>query len=230
MYSGDLNLAAFRRILKMAGRVLLIALIVVIALPLVLRMGVSLRFNGDIYTEETAPARPVAIVFGARVYPSGRLSAMLSDRVATGVALYKAGKVKVLLMTGDNSAPEYDEPSAMRRAAIQMGVPEEAIVVDYAGRRTYDSCYRASSIFKVSSAIVVTQNFHLDRALMLCNALGVSAVGVGADYQRPWGYSWASITYSQIRELPAVFLGVLDLVLKPTPILGEPLPIDLGED
>lgn len=220
----------FRRIMKAMGRVILIVLIAALTMPLILRAAVALRFGGDIYTPEDAPARPVAIVFGARVYANGRLSAMLADRVATAVDLYRAGKVKVLLMTGDNSTLDYDEPTAMKRAAVLMGVQESAVVVDYAGRRTYDSCYRARSIFQVSDAILVTQNFHLDRALMLCGALGISAVGVGADYQRPWGYSWSSLSYSQVREIPAVFVGMLDLVLRPTPILGEPLPIFIDED
>jgi SanA protein len=227
---GEWPLTLFRRIVKIMPRFLLVGALLLVVIPLLLRAVVSMRYHGDIYTADSVPPRPVAIVFGARVYSNGRLSAMLSDRVATGVALYKAGKVKALLMTGDNSTLDYDEPTAMKRTAVQMGVPESAVVVDYAGRRTYDSCYRAQSIFQVSSAILVTQNFHLDRALMLCNSLGVSAVGVGADYQRPNGYAANSIMYSELRELPAVFVGVIDLVVKPTPILGEPLPIFPEDD
>ena len=207
------------------SKFVLAAVIIAAIVPLLLRLAVSMRFHGDMYTIDTIPPRPVAIVFGARVYPSGALSAMLYDRVATGVALYKAGKARVLLMTGDNSTVEYDEPTAMKRVAVQMGVPKEAVVVDYAGRRTYDSCYRARSIFQVSSAILVSQAFHLDRALMLCSGLGVSAVGIAADYQRPTGYSWNSLAWSQLREFPAVFIGALDLLIRPTPILGQPLPI-----
>jgi SanA protein len=106
------------------------------------------------------------------------------------------------------------------------GVPVEAIVLDYAGRRTYDSCYRAKEIFKVDSAILVTQNFHLDRALMLCSALGVDAVGIAADYQRPWGYSRVSLNWSRMREVPATLAAALDIIRRPKPILGEPLPIE----
>jgi SanA protein len=105
-------------------------------------------------------------------------------------------------------------------------VPDEAIVLDYAGRRTYDSCYRARDIFGVQEAVLVTQNFHLDRALMICNALGIDAVGVFADTQRPWGYSRYSLTYSRVRELPAMVVALADIITRPTPILGEPLPID----
>jgi SanA protein len=213
----------------MIGKIVLIAVVLLIAVPLLLRAVVALRFRSDAYTAQSAPPHRVAIIFGARVYPNGKLSPMLADRVATGVDLYRSGKAEVLLMTGDNSMPDYDEPGAMKRAALQMGVPESAVVVDDAGRRTYDSCYRARAIFGVSDAILVSQNFHLDRALMLCNALGVTAIGVAADTQRPSGYGWPSITYSRLREFPAVFVGVIDLLLKPTPILGEPLPIFLED-
>jgi SanA protein len=150
---------------------------------------------------------------------------MLADRVATGVDLYRAGKVDVLLMTGDNSTIDYNEPDNMKAYAMRLGVPEDAIVVDYAGRRTYDSCYRARYIFQVEEAILVTQSFHLDRALLLCNALGIKSVGVEADYQRPSGYSRSSLTYSRVREFPAMLAAVFDIIRRPTPILGDPLPI-----
>ncbi len=203
------------------------ALLALIAMtPLAVRLYTALRFRSRTYTVQTVPERRVAIIFGARVYPDNRLSAMLADRVATGADLYHAGKVDVLLMTGDNSTADYNEPGAMRLYAMALGVPEEAIVLDYAGRRTYDSCYRARYIFNVQEAILVTQNFHLDRALMTCNALGIDAVGVPADYQRPWGYSSRSLNWSRAREIPATVVAVLDVLRRrPATILGEPLPI-----
>ena len=214
-----------RSVVRKLIKALAVILIAAVMIPLALRGYVALRYRGSIYTLETVPQRRVAIIFGARVYPSGRLSAMLADRVATGADLYHAGKVDVLLMTGDNSTMDYNEPEAMRRQAVELGVPNEAIVLDYAGRRTYDSCYRARDIFGVRSAILVTQAFHLDRALMICHGLGVDAVGVAADYQRPWGYSRTSLTYSRLREFPATLAAVFDLITRPTPILGEALPI-----
>lgn len=218
----------FKKILRMVGilfRIGLILGLLAILLPLVLRASTALAFRSRTYPVETVPARPVAIIFGARVYSDERLSAMLQDRVATGVDLYHAGKVHVLLMTGHRDESE-NEPEAMRRYALEMGVPSEAIVLDYAGSRTYDSCYRAREVFQVESAILVTQNFHLDRALMLCSALGVEAVGVWADYQRPWGYSRISLNWSRLREIPATVAAALDIIRRPTPVLGEPLPID----
>lgn|SRR5574341_84628 len=215
-----------KRAVSIALRVLLIALLVAAIAPFALRGALALIYRGKTYTVETVPAKRVAIIFGARIYPSGRLSAMLADRVETGIDLYNAGKVDVLLMTGDNRVPEYNEPEAMRRYALERGVPEEAIALDYGGRRTYDSCYRARHIFQVDEAILVTQNFHLDRALLLCNALGVESVGVWADYQRPWGYSRVSLTYSRVREFPAILAAVIDLIRRePPPVLGDPIPI-----
>jgi SanA protein len=182
--------------------------------------------RGQIYTLDSVPDRPVAIAFGAEVLASGRLSAMLADRVKMAAELYQSGKVKALLFTGDNGSDSYNEPEAMREYAIGLGVPNDAIVLDYAGFRTYDSCYRARDIFKVSQAILVTQDFHLDRALLICNALGIDSVGVAADVLRPNGYARISLLRSEMREFPSTALSMFDLLIgtKPT-FLGDPLPI-----
>lgn len=130
------------------------------------------------------PPKPVAVVFGARVKRDGNLSAVLSDRVLTAVELYRSGKVRKLLMTGDNSRRDYDEPGAMKEFATQHGVPDRDIALDYAGFRTYDSCYRARDIFGVKSAILVTQRYHLPRALYTAQSMGLDAVGCVADRRR----------------------------------------------
>jgi len=182
--------------------------------------------HDQIYTLDRVPYRPVTIIFGALVHDNGRLSHMLEDRVALGAALYAAGKTDVLLMTGDNHIVTYNEPEAMRDYAIKLGVPESAIVLDYAGFRTYDSCYRARDIFKVREAILVTQDFHLDRALLTCNQLGIDSIGVAADEMRPEGYNERMLRYSQMREFPATWMAVVDLVRDRQPtFLGDPLPI-----
>ncbi|HLU12293.1 MAG TPA: ElyC/SanA/YdcF family protein [Oceanobacillus sp.] len=186
----------------------------------------AVQASGYIYSLDAVPERPVAIVFGAQVFPSGRLSAMLADRVRLGAELYRSGKVQALLFTGDNSEVTYNEPEAMRRYALELGIPDEAITLDYAGFSTYDSCYRARDIFLVNQAILVTQDFHLDRALLICNALGVDSVGVAADVMRPTGYARRSLLMSELREFPATALAVFDLVRHDLPTyLGDPLPI-----
>jgi SanA protein len=172
------------------------------------------------------PASDVAIVFGAQIIRNERPSAMLADRVKMAAELYRAGKVRELLFTGDNSLENYNEPEVMRQYALNLGVPDDAITLDYAGFRTYDSCYRARDIFKVNRAILVTQRFHLDRALLVCRQLGIDSVGVAADVMRPNGYAARSLFYSQVREFPSTALSVFDLLMgaKPT-FLGDPFPI-----
>jgi len=131
---------------------------------------------------DKTPNLSVALVSGAGVKANGKLSDALADRVLTGVELYKAGKVKKLLMSGDNSTKNYDEVTAMKNFAMEKGVPEGDIVLDYAGFDTYASCYRAREIFDLHSAIIlVSQEFHLPRALYICNSLGVQSVGFAAD-------------------------------------------------
>lgn len=126
-------------------------------------------------------------------------------------------------MSGDNSYLNYNEPGAMRQYAIELGVPDEAIVLDYAGRRTYDTCYRAREIFGIHEALLVTQKFHLPRALYVCNRLGVSAVGVAADRRI---YNRRSLTFWHLREIPATLVALWEVhVSRPTPILGDPEPI-----
>jgi vancomycin permeability regulator SanA len=126
----------------------------------------------------------VAVVFGARVWDNGETSPVLYDRVVTAVELYRSGRVKKLLMSGDNPTQNYDEPTAMKKTAMELGVPETDIVLDFAGRRTYDTCYRAREIFDVKRAILVTQEFHQARALYLCNNLGLDSIGITANRRK----------------------------------------------
>jgi SanA protein len=175
------------------------------------------------FTTDNVPARRVAIVFGAGLRNDGTPTAILKDRVETAAQLYHQGKVKKLLMSGDNRFVDYNEPEAMRQYALALGVPGEDIVLDYAGRRTYDTCYRARAIFQVDSAILVTQSFHLPRALFLCNCLGVESTGVEANniYFRK-----LSLFVWNIREMFATTQAIWDVyVAKPVLVLGDPEPI-----
>jgi SanA protein len=174
------------------------------------------------YGESDVPARRVAIVFGAGLTRSGEATPILKDRVDTGARLYFSGKAEKLLMSGDNRFVEYNEPEAMRQYALSLGVPDQDIVLDYAGRRTYDSCYRAKEIFGVKEAILVTQKFHLARALFLCNALGLDGVGVEANNRV---YLKRSLLYWNLRELPATLTAFADVLTRPQPVLGDPEPI-----
>lgn len=132
--------------------------------------------------DTAVPSSTVALVFGAGIRPSGQLTDALADRVMTSVELYSAGKVKKILMSGDNGSTTHDEVTAMKKFAVEKGVKENDIVLDYAGFDTYDTCYRAKEIFDLHEGVLlVTQEFHLPRALYICNRLGVKSVGVIAD-------------------------------------------------
>jgi len=179
------------------------------------------------FSVKDVPPRRVAIVFGAGLWRDGTPTPVLRDRVQTAANLYFAGKVEKLLMSGDNRFVNYNEPEAMRQFALSLGVPDEDIVLDYAGRRTYDTCYRARDIFRVDSAILVTQGFHLPRAIYLCNMLGVDGVGVPADIQYYRKISRALWTF---REMLATLDAINDIMYtRPIPVLGNPQPILLEE-
>ncbi|MFN8402591.1 MAG: ElyC/SanA/YdcF family protein [Anaerolineales bacterium] len=162
-------------------------------------------------------------MFGAGLRRDGTPTAILRDRVETAANLYFSGKVEKLLMSGDNRVADYNEPESMRQYALSLGVPDDAIAMDYAGRRTYDTCYRAKEIFEADSVLLVTQKFHLPRALFLCNALGLDATGVEANTRRYWN---TSLVIWNLRELLATSGAFLDVfVTKPQPVLGEPIPL-----
>ena len=190
---------------------------------LVTRLVTLLYARPRQFSVSEAPNSKVAIVFGAGLRRDGTPTAVLRDRVETAVQLYFSGKVDRLLMSGDNRFEYYNEPGAMRTYAMQLGVPETDIVQDFAGRSTYETCYRARDIFHVTEAILVTQGFHLPRALFTCNALGLQAVGVPADQRtyRPFSqFFWG------VRETFATLNAYWEVyVSHPLPVLGQPEPI-----
>jgi SanA protein len=188
--------------------------------PLVWRRTVRSYYAGRINTPSSAPSEQVAIVFGAAVYGNGRLSSVLRDRMETAITLYQSEKINKILVSGDNSFDDYNEPGAMMAYAIERGIPPEDIQPDYGGRRTYDTCYRAREIFQLDSAILVTQEFHLPRALFTCRLLGIEAIGVSADLRSYRGARWY-----EIRETAATLNALWDVIRQnPPAVLGEPIP------
>jgi len=164
-------------------------------------------------TPEEVEKSHVALVLGARVLPGGRLSAMLHDRVAAAVELYKAGKVSKILMSGDNRDIYYNEVAAMRKVALEMGVPSDDVVRDYAGFRTLDSVYRARDLWDIQDIVIVTQEFHLPRSLFLADKLGVKAQGYIADKRQ---YYHRSVTRTRIREVFARAGAWIDIYILRT--------------
>jgi vancomycin permeability regulator SanA len=163
----------------------------------------SSRIVSKIYAVMPAP---VAIVLGASVHKDGTPSDALYDRIAAAVSLYKNGTVKQLLLTGDDGKRNADEVDAMFKTTESLGVPQQDILVDGKGYRTYESCKRAIGVYHITNAIVVTQRFHLPRALFLCNELGINATGFVADRHR-----YASETWFEIRDLLASVKAMWDV-------------------
>jgi SanA protein len=210
------------RRMKRGCLIIFLFLVAIAAFPFVWRVAVKAYYGRHIYQVDEAPAERVAIVFGAEVRGGGRLSDVLRDRMDTAIRLYETGRVQKLLVSGDNQFVDYDEPSAMMAYAIAQGVAPEDVQPDYAGRRTYDTCYRAGHIFQVESAILVTQEFHLPRAIFTCRQLGIESVGVSADAQPYLGARWY-----EVRETGATLAALWDVIRQqPAPVMGDPIPIE----
>ena len=183
---------------------------------------IFVRAQGDpyMYAADQVPAEPVGMVFGAGVQ-GDQPSSYLEGRLDLALRLWHAGKFKVFLVTGDNSTPTYNEPKAMRDYLMAHGVPEDVIVLDYAGFDTWASCDRAKRIFGVSKAILVSQTWHVPRALYLCRAAGIDAYGVGDSngvHEGPMT-EWIK---NGLREVAASFKAVYQANVKPTPMFLGP--------
>jgi vancomycin permeability regulator SanA len=164
------------------------------------------------------PSTPVALVLGS-LETDGRPSAFLQARLDVARELYARGKVRAILVSGDNSRPDYDEPTAGREYLVARGVPAGSIALDYAGFDTYDSCVRAHRIFGVTRLTVVTQDYHLPRAVALCRSVGVDAVGAGTDAHQSSFYGFVA----EKRELFANVKAALDTATGRDPVfLGPP--------
>lgn len=161
------------------------------------------------------------LVLGAGVRNDGSPSDMLRDRIDTGIALYEAGAAPKLLMSGDHGRKHYDEVNVMRSRALDAGIPSPDIFMDHAGFSTYDSLCRARDVFAVKRVVIVTQEYHLTRALCIAKSLGLEAVGVPADLNR-----YAGQSFRDLREAAARCKDLLYIVFKPAPVvLGEVIPI-----
>jgi len=212
-----------RKMVLIVFRILIWIVISVGVISAFARLYVILSTRVLIQPEEKTDARRAAIVFGAGLRRDGTPTAVLRDRVETAVRLYQDGKVEKILMSGDNRFVELNEPGSMREYAIALGVPAEDIVLDYAGRRTYDTCFRAKAIFGLDQALLVTQQFHLPRAIYTCRSIGMDVVGVPATGRN---YRKSSIIYWELREIPATFMSLIENhITHPLPVLGEPEPI-----
>jgi vancomycin permeability regulator SanA len=191
-------------------RTSLLALALALAVLVLPSVFIDLRYAGAIVSLEAAPKAPVGVVFGAGLAPGGEASPLLAERLETALELWRTGKVQRLLLTG-NSGAHHDEIRAMRHYLLAGGIPEHALLADLEGTSTFDSCWRARSVFGVEDALLITQRFHLPRALFLAAHAGIHARGVAAG-GRP---HWTSLAVW--RELLARPLAVLDVLTHAPP-------------
>lgn len=181
--------------------------------------GVRALAAGHLHPEPVAPVAPVGLVLGAQVYPDGTPSSFLAGRLEVARRLLQAGRVEVLLLSGDHAAPEYDEPTAMRDFLLDAGVPADRMVLDPYGLDTYDSCVRAREVYGVQQLLVITSRYHLPRAVGTARALGLDAEGVGDESIRRTSPAWVK---GVLREQLACVKTVRDLVVRRTPVHSPP--------
>jgi SanA protein len=173
-----------------------------------------------IYSSQSVPPQPVALVLGARVNANGTPSDMLRDRLDVAVELYRAGKAEKILMSGDHGQEQYDEVNVAKKYLLEKGVAPEDLFLDHAGFDTYDSVYRARDVFGARSLIIVTQGYHLPRALYIAQRLGVEAVGTDAAL-----HAYGGEDYRQVREVAADAKAYLNVLFRSRPrYLGEAIP------
>jgi SanA protein len=174
------------------------------------------------YNLNQVPKSQTALVLGAQVYKNSTMSPIFQDRVQTAYELYQTQKVNKILVTGDNSTAHYNEVSVAKKYLIEKGVPEKDIFLDHAGFDTYDSMYRARDIFQVKSMTIITQEFHLYRAIYLAHSLDHNAIGFASNKQ-----PYKAIRYYKFREKLANIKAFLNVNLKSKPkFLGEVIPIE----
>ena len=165
------------------------------------------------------------LILGAKIW-NDEPSPMLNDRLEVGINLYKNGVAPKIIMSGDHHLPDYDEVNVMKEIAINEGVPSEDVFMDHAGFSTYDSIYRAKEIFKAKNIIIVTQEYHLYRALYIAESLGLNAYGVSADSRK-----YAGQTSRELREILARDKDFVKSIFKPkSTYLGEEIPVSGNGD
>lgn len=194
------------------------ALVLLVAL-----LNVYVLTSGGDSTDEVAdvPRAEVAIVPGALVEPDGDMSAMLAARVEQASRLWHAGKVEKILVSGDHGSWKYDEPDTMRKALVRDGVAPQDVFEDHAGFDTWATMVRAREIFGVGDAVVITQGFHMPRALYLADEAGIEATGLTADL-REWGRQGDK---SSVREVLSRVKAVADVTLDTPALAGPKIPI-----
>lgn len=197
---------------------LLVAVLAIACVSLVIPIAMRLSINRFIvHSVDDVPRSDAALVLGASVARGAPLP-LLARRADTAIAIYKAGKVDKILVTGDNGALSHDEVTPVRKYLLAAGIPADDIFLDHAGFDTYSSIYRARDVFEVRSLVIVTQDFHVTRALWIARRLGLDARGISA--------GGGETLASRLREIPASLKALIDTITRRSPkYLGPVIPI-----
>lgn len=220
-----------RKIILRIIEVLIIVALIVLGISAYVtasvKQDIALSYNGsdiesDVLKDFEAADPQCILVLGCAVWADNKPSPMLKDRLDAAIELYRKGAAPKLLLSGDNSIPEYSEPDCMYQYALDQGIPDEDIFLDFAGFSTYDSIYRAKEVFCAERIIVVTQKYHMFRALKIAKALGIDAKGASSDQRK-----YAGRINREVREVLARNKDLVKSIIKPEPtFLGEKIPVN----
>lgn len=213
-----------KKIIKYVVIVLIIMILIVLAINFYVKLSTKKQIieNNDYSNLEDIDC---IIILGAGIW-GDKPSPMLEDRLLEGISLYENNVSKKIIMSGDHGRKEYDEVNIMKKFAIEKGVPSENIFMDHAGFSSYESIYRAKEIFGANKIVIVTQKYHLYRALYIANQLGIEAYGVGADPRQ-----YVGATYRELREILARNKDFVKCIFKPEPTyLGDTIPVSGNGD
>ena len=213
-----------KKIIKYVVIVLIIMILIFLAINFYVKLSTKKQIidNNDYSNLEDIDC---IIILGAGIW-GDKPSPMLEDRLLEGISLYENNVSKKIIMSGDHGREEYDEVNIMKKFAIEKGVPSENIFMDHAGFSSYESIYRAKEIFGANKIVIVTQKYHLYRALYIANQLGIEAYGVGADPRQ-----YVGATYRELREILARNKDFVKCIFKPEPTyLGDTIPVSGNGD
>lgn len=213
-----------KKLLKYGIIIIIIIAIIVLGINLYVRISTNKQIiKENDYTELSDV--DCIIILGAGIWED-KPSPMLEDRLLEGIKLYQNSVSDKIIMSGDHGRREYDEVNIMKNYAIEKGIPSENIFMDHAGFSTYESIYRAKDIFEAKKIVIVTQKYHLYRALYIANQLGLEAYGVGADPRQ-----YVGATYRELREILARDKDFIKCIFKPEPTyLGDTIPVSGNGD
>ena len=213
-----------KKLLKYGIIVIIIIAIIVFGINLYVKISTNKQIiKENDYTELSDV--DCIIILGAGIW-GDKPSPMLEDRLLEGIKLYQNSVSDKIIMSGDHGRKEYDEVNIMKNYAIEKGIPSENIFMDHAGFSTYESIYRAKDIFEAKKVVIVTQEYHLYRALYIANQLGLEAYGVGADPRQ-----YVGATFREIREILARDKDFIKCIFKPEPTyLGDTIPVSGNGD